>query len=403
MAEQPTYPYVFILCYAAGDSGADLVLVRRQLLVKWADGRPIRGVIPSWAGQWGVFADRPRQSKMVEQAAYAAFLAQTGINLADSPTAQRYGFIGNEVKNLQDSGYNPVPVLCAAFTPPGLRALLGDIQANIAARKIADGVVLEAEIKRQAEASALIGPVKQPPEGWRSYLVQNYYDGKPPGQLNTEIDALTAEMALRATEPSPGFDLAIENTPKSVAPPPAKIPRLVELKVSGAEQSPAGVWYQAYSPDQSIRIQAVTDPPSSEAQGQIVWRGGVSDPTGYPALRCVPLNAITPFGTFLTVEATLGEQNKSARVAVAPNLVSLDISDAYAQPGDQWGLDAENKDKPAVVRAVVEPDTEDAYKYLKWTGGKVDPVHPYDRRMVTFEEVVRAGSVLPVEVELNLG
>lgn len=400
MPTEPASPYIFTLCYAAGDPGTELLLVRRQLLQKWADNRPLRGIIPAWAGQWGVVADRPPQLQPVGPTAYAAFRAQTGISLDDPAMAQRYGVIGSESKNLQDSAYNPVPVLYVQLTLEGLKSLSGDAQANLAAQQIRDGVLQTLAIKRLAEASALLGPVSPPPEGWRAYLVQNYYGGKPPGQLNTEIDQLTSQLTRSSAEAASGLRLAIANIPAAIQPPPVTA-RLVELRVSGAELSPSGIWYQSYSPDQAIRIQAVTDPPNSEAQSQIAWQGGGPDPSGYPALRIVPLQAITPFGTSLSVRATLAGESKSVKVAVVPNILGFDVAGAMADGEGVWSLDPK-AEKSAVVRAMLEPPDPEAYKWLKWKGGEVDAMHPDDRRLVPLQAVLDPKQPLPIEVSVNI-
>ncbi|MCK9397135.1 MAG: hypothetical protein M0Q44_16285 [Methylobacter sp.] len=400
MATEPATPFTFTLCYAAGNSGTVLLLVRRQLIQKWVDGLSVRGIIPSWAGQWGIVADRPQKLQPIEQTAYAAFLAQTGINLGDTVTARRYGVIGTETKNLQDNAYNPVPVFYVIFTPDGLKSLSADIQANLEAQQIRNGVLQTVSIKPVTEAKSLLGPVSPPPDGWKAYLIQNYYGGKAPGQLNTDIDQLTAQLTERSAEPATSFRLAIENTPASIQPPPP-VTRLVELKVSGAERSPGGTWYQSYSPDQAIRIQAVTDPQLGDTQNQIVWQGGAPDPSGYPALRIVPLKDITPSGTFLTVQATLANQSKSVRVAVVPNILGFDVNGAMADGNGKWSLDP-NCGESAVVRAMIEPDSPAAYKWLKWNGGEVDSKHPDDRRLVPVKSVLDPKKPLPIEVEINL-
>jgi hypothetical protein len=102
------------------------------------------------------------------------------------------------------------------------------------------------------------------------------------------------------------------------------------------------------------------------------------------------------------VQARVGTQTASVTVAVIPDLVRLDVTEAYAQSDGKWAMDVSGQDTPAVVRAVTEPDTETAHRYLTWSGGQTDPAHPYDRRLVTLAALAGADHGLPVDVEINL-
>jgi len=66
-----------------------------------------------------------------------------------------------------------------------------------------------------------------------------------------------------------------------------------------------------------------------------------------------------------------------------------------------WSLE-DDTDKPVVVKAIVNPDTDDAYKFLKWTGGGQDPKNPDDRRLVSAALVKDPTKPLPVQVKVNL-
>lgn len=212
-------PNDYLLCYAQGDAEPTLLLVRRQFIQTRVAGQTVPGIIPDWAGQWGCCVGLPGQGKSLEQGAYAVFNAQTGIDLAAPQAAQTYGVKSASAQNLQDTNYNPVPVLYVECSAQGLASLVQAVQAKLQANAPADGVLQAAEAKRLSEARNLIGPVLPPPDGWRNYLVQNYYGGKAPGQLNTEIDTLTTAIAARSGQLPTGFLIALDGIPKSSAPP----------------------------------------------------------------------------------------------------------------------------------------------------------------------------------------
>lgn len=208
-------PNDYLLCYAQGDTEPTLLLVKRQFIQTRVAGQTVQGIIPDWAGQWGFCVGQAGQGKSLAQGAYAVFNAQTGIDLADPQAAQAYGVKSASAQNLQDTNYNPVPVLYVECSAPGLASLIQAVQAKLQANAPADGVLQAAEAKRLSEAKNLVGPVLPPPDGWRNYLVQNYYGGKAPGQLNTEIDTLTTAIAKSTAQLPTGFLIALDNVPKT--------------------------------------------------------------------------------------------------------------------------------------------------------------------------------------------
>jgi len=259
----------------------------------------------------------------------------------------------------------------------GLAQLAADINGNITSQTPQDSVFLKAEAYGADEALTAFGPVPPPPTGWRAYLVANVFGGVQPGGFNTDIDILQARITANAKASDAWYRLALQNMPASGGdgpPPPPPDPRVIltDLKVTGAERTASGVWYQAYSPGQSITIQAVTDPAQPPSPPSIAWQGGQAHATGLPQLRAVPLNALTPFGQSLTVQATLGSVTKSVRLKVVPNLLRFDVSGAEGLGDGKWGVDPGDS-KPAMVRVVTEPSGPEACRYLQWTGGEPCP------------------------------
>jgi hypothetical protein len=241
-------PYIYICIATQGEHGAELLLVKRCLIQKWMDGGPSHPSIPHWAGQWGVISALPERSQPIETSAYTAFFAQTGINLSDPPVAGKYRITAAETKTLQDAGYNPIPVFYLACQADGMRDLQTDIQHNIDARKVQNGVLLSAEVRRISEAKTLIGPVPPPPKGWKSYVIANYYGGNPP-RLNPPIDTQTKTMTARSAEPPTGFSLVIDNFPQE----------LLQGGESHATESPRGT--------HAGKAEAPQSPPAGKSAG----------------------------------------------------------------------------------------------------------------------------------------
>ena len=210
-------PCTFIVLYAEGEHGSQVLLVKRQLINRWVGGRSGGPVIPQWAGQWGVVAAQPDTVQPIDKTAYAAFLAQTGINLNDPLAAKKYQIIATEAKTLQDANYNPVPVFYVACEADGLQGLQTDVQANIEGMKIQDGVLDTTAVKGVSEAETLIGPVPPPPDGWKPYVISQYYGGNPP-HLNPPIDTQTKIITERSGKAPVGFRVAIENMPAGESP-----------------------------------------------------------------------------------------------------------------------------------------------------------------------------------------
>ena len=211
-------PYTYVCCSSEGTLGTELLLVKRQLIQKWAGGRSSDPVIPQWAGQWGFICAPQVESQPIAETAYAAFLAQTGLDLKDPLVTKKYQIGTIKAKTLQDADYNPVQVLYLVCQGSGMQALQTDIQGNIEAHKIQDGVLKTTEVKRISEAETLIGPVSPPRSGWETFVINNYYGGEPP-MVNPPIETQTKLMTEYSGNKPVGFQLVIKNLPSSESPP----------------------------------------------------------------------------------------------------------------------------------------------------------------------------------------
>jgi len=203
-------------------------------------------------------------------------------------------------------------------------------------------------------------------------------------KLEAELAAVQQLIAKLSVEPSP------------------QQANLVHLEVSGAEKTSGGLYYQAYQPGQCVRIRAVIEPDTPSAHSEINWVGGSPDFSGAANLRDVLLGNLTTPGSPTKVTAMLGGKSLAVEVAVVPNILGLDVSGANSDGDNKWSVDPAD-DTQTVVRAVVEPDTQAAYKFLKWQGGKTDDTNPYDRRLLPADAFKDPSKPVPVEVEVNLG
>ncbi|MDJ0892478.1 MAG: hypothetical protein QNK18_14970 [Gammaproteobacteria bacterium] len=237
-------PYTYVVLHTKGEHGAEVLVVKRRLIQRWTDGRPSNPVIPQWAGQWGVICAQAEKPEPTQEIAYAAFLAQTGVNLSDSTVAKKYQITATEAKTLQDADYNPVPVFYIACQPTGMQALRKYIQSNIEAQEIQNGVLETTAVKRVSEAETLIGPVAPPPRGWKKFVIAHYYGGKPP-PLNPPIDAQTSLMAARSAKPPTGFGVAIKNIPQGDVTPQPPVGTPILTTVTIVNTTPADLWLSA--------------------------------------------------------------------------------------------------------------------------------------------------------------
>lgn len=204
-----------------------------------------------------------------------------------------------------------------------------------------------------------------------------------------------AEVAAKTGPPVSAVQAALKG---GVNPPPGP-PELDSLEVAGAEKTDDGLYYQFYAPGQTVRIRAVTTPDTPDAHARIAWTGGEPDFSGAPNLRAISLGTLTAVGKPATVTAALGDTHLSVQVAVVPSVVGFDVSDAVSDGDATWGLSAETG-ATATVRAMVVPDTQEAFAFLQWSGGAPDPSGAKNKRVVSHDAFTDPSKPLPVEVTI---
>jgi hypothetical protein len=172
---------------------------------------------------------------------------QTGINLADDQVVSTYKVVKQQLVALKDTSYNPFYVLYLVFTVRDLEAFKSVIVSalhNAPATGLWDGVLQAAEVFRLPAALTQVGPVKPPKDGWRNYLVRNYYGGTEPGPFNLEIGDLTNLLTQRSAQDSTWFTIGINNLPTADGPlPPSG--SVVTTAVSIVNTTPGELWLSA--------------------------------------------------------------------------------------------------------------------------------------------------------------
>jgi hypothetical protein len=399
--------YVFTLPHTMIQGRVEVLLVRRHLIQTLVDGRPHRGVIPNWAGQWGLIAARPVVSQSMERTVQGAVLAQTGIDLSAPASADRYRIVGAQPHTLTDQDNKPVAVLFLTFLPEGLRAFAADAAERIGSEKVRDGVIDTLEIEPVSQALSLIEPREQPPEDWAEFITGARLSSGGLGSLGSRGSMRASQLVERSAMAPKEARLAVNTlvacmTPKepTISPAPGEEGRLYELQILGARLHESGLWYQTYAPGQAISIRAVTTSPS--AQGlPIKWQGGEPDPEGRPDWRSLPLDWLSAPEAPFSIRASLDGISLEACIAVVPELIRIELVYSQSIERENGGFDTIASDA-VWIRALLSPATEAAFRHLNWYGGSVDPNHPYDRRLVSFREITANGKAFTVEANRGL-
>ncbi|MGD9164287.1 MAG: hypothetical protein PVF13_05960 [Chromatiales bacterium] len=384
--------YIFTLPHTVIQERVEVLLVRRQLIQTLVNGRPHRGVIPNWAGQWGLIAARPLVSQSMEQTVQGAVLAQTGIDLSAPVSAERYRIVGSQPHTLMGRGNKPVAVLFLTFLPEGLRAFAADAAEHIGDGKVHDGVIDTLEIEPVSRALTLIGPREQPPEGWVEFISGARPRGGGLRFLGSGASMLAGQLVERSAMAPKAARLVVDTLVACMRPEEPTIPpapgqggRLSELQILGARLHESGLWYQTYAPGQALSVRAVTTSQTAQALA-IEWQGGEPDPEGRPDWRSLPLDRLSEPEAPFSIRASLDGISLEASIAVVPELIGVEVVHPQSIERENGGFGTIASDE-VWIRARLCPATESAYRHLNWYGGSVDPNHPHDRRLVSFREL----------------
>lgn len=210
--------YSFVLPFALGEDGAHVLLGERTLIQTKFAGRtnrtpnPLTDLVPEWAGQWTLIGGPVNTGETAQKAAVRHFQAQAGLDLSD-PAVQTNFLLGNQgMVTAKTADYQPLNVLCVFTTLGGLDLLNTTLGDTIGTSQCTDGVLSKAACFPVVSARQKLGALAPPPDGWRTYVVQEYYGGKPPGQLNTDIDVITRTLTERSAQADTLFAAALDET-----------------------------------------------------------------------------------------------------------------------------------------------------------------------------------------------
>lgn len=276
--------YTFVLPLTVDEGIPNVLLGERQMIQRLVDGRLLRGIIPKWAGQYSLIGGPVTNGESPEQTAQRVFLEQTGINLRDTQLCQNLGIVEQNLLQLKDSNYNLFNVLYLFISSGKLDELKARIDTaiqNAPASGIKAGILLSVEKYSLPDAQIKIGPVLPPVDGWRQYLIRNYFDGIPPGRLNLEIDELTSKLAQRSSQDSSWFNLALNHIPEINPIPPIGIP--VKTTLTLVNTTPANLWLAA-------DIDSVADWTSTINRPDANIKPGTASAPTLPAFASITLN-----------------------------------------------------------------------------------------------------------------
>jgi 8-oxo-dGTP pyrophosphatase MutT (NUDIX family) len=269
--------YYFILPYAETEAGTKILLAKRQFIQRIIGGEAFNGKtgpwprIPDWAGQNVVIGGAGKEMEPAEEAARRLFREQTGVDLSDAQL-ETYGWtLPPKLVLYHDKNYNSFSVRYLPLSETGLLTLLREIAENIDNRHVHSGVLRKVSVFVGGTVFEKIGPIEPPADGWRAFLVENYFGGRQPGGFKT-FTALAGDL---------GDD-----------------PLIVE---------------ETISPGNFVRICATTDPDTHAARKSINWEGGIIDDRCPHNCRLVPLDQETPEGQPIVISTILG---KALRVEI---------------------------------------------------------------------------------------
>lgn len=203
--------YAFTLPFAVDPKAAYCLLAQRQLIQTRQGGKSVKGVIPEWAGQWALIGGPGTSGETQEETAVRTFQEQTGLNLKDSDVEANFLLGNRSTATLKTEDYQSFGVQCIFTTLAGLQLLETVIGDVVGTEQVSEGVIASASLLTMDAARGKIGPTAEPSGGWQKFLIQSYYGGKAPGQLNTEINTLTTQITERAAQDASFFTAALSS------------------------------------------------------------------------------------------------------------------------------------------------------------------------------------------------
>lgn len=203
--------YAFTLPFAVEKSGVQVLLGQRQLIQRTVDGKSVQGIIPEWAGQWGLIGGAANSGETPKDTAIRTFHEQTGLDMKDNDVCANFLLQNQSIITLKTPDYREFNVLCVFTNPAGIELVSSVIGDVIGTPQCSEGTLAAANTFSMNEARKKTGPTPPPTGGWQNFLIQSYYGGKAPGQLNTEINVLTNQITNNAAQDSSFFTTALSD------------------------------------------------------------------------------------------------------------------------------------------------------------------------------------------------
>ena len=204
--------YVFVLPFAVAKKMAVVLLAERNLIVRRDAGKTVKGYIPDWAGQWGLIGTPVAENESPEAAAERAFKEQASFDLSAASVVTNFVLGNRKLVQLKTADHTQFHVLCIFTTRTALGLVADGANSVILSGQTQSGLLSQTKLFSIGQARSKLGETTPPSNGWKSYLVENYYGGKAPGQLNTEIDTLTAAITNSAKQDNDFLDTALAAT-----------------------------------------------------------------------------------------------------------------------------------------------------------------------------------------------
>ncbi|MCD9031200.1 hypothetical protein LDO32_05585 [Luteimonas sp. Y-2-2-4F] len=242
-------PELHLLCYAwpEGATEPSVLMVRRGIVQTRSDRRPVPPFVPRWAGQWGWVGGAQGAGRATLQAAYAMFLDQAGLDLADPGVSLRYGVGAIDPRTWDDDGTGRIQAVYLQCSAAGLGALGRDIAGALHGGTPAEDVLQNVEVLPRPEAATRIGPLAPPDGGWLQRLEEVAWPGTPP--TAAELSALADELAACGGAWPVGSRLALDRVPGPAAASSASAP-WIETAAAIANNTPQALRLGATAVDE---------------------------------------------------------------------------------------------------------------------------------------------------------
>ncbi|MFC1672552.1 NUDIX hydrolase [Pseudomonadota bacterium] len=204
--------YAFALPFAIENEQSTVLLAERNIIIPNTKAKAPSDIIPQWAGQWSFIGDQVGEGESPEDTAVRALREQVGVDLTDQSVVTNFVLGNRTLVLLKNDQLTPFYVMCIFTTSTALKLLSDACNAAILKGTGTSGLIASTSTFPIDKARLQVGVTAPPANGWRGYLVENYYGGKDTGILDTEPDILTSALTKSANEDPGFFTAALSDT-----------------------------------------------------------------------------------------------------------------------------------------------------------------------------------------------